>query len=299
MISITKIQVQGNMQVYDFTITWDVDSYKYVAVCDQSNGGLATEVTLSEPDENGNRLCRDLGDVRLNIFAIDFETTNIDPKIAHPVEVAIFDGTFGGVSLIKPPIPIPAETSAIHHITDIDVADADDWATTAVRLHERITLSGTPAILIAHNAKYEQAILGNLFSPDEVRWICTYKCALRIWPDAPNHKNETLRYWLGLQFLGRGWDQQAHSAKHDTEVTYQIFLKLKEKCTIDQMIEWSALPAILPKIMFGKHRGSKWSEVPTDYLTWILKQGDMDEDVKYNASLEMNNRRKNAASRSH
>src|SRR5262245_25865334 len=32
----------------------------------------------------------------------------------------------------------------------------------------------------------------------EVPWLCTYKSALRAWPDAPRHSNSVLRYWLGI-----------------------------------------------------------------------------------------------------
>jgi DNA polymerase III epsilon subunit-like protein len=64
---------------------------------------------------------------------IDLETTDREPKNAHVVEWAAIKITppwFGAggehfyTSLVKPPIAIPAETSAIHHITDADVATA-------------------------------------------------------------------------------------------------------------------------------------------------------------------------------
>lgn len=231
----------------------------------------------------------------MQIYSIDFETTNIDPKLAHAVEVGLFSAEYGlQTSFIKPPIPIPPETSAIHHITDADVVDAESWGATQMKLRDLCT---GPTIFIAHNAKYEQDVLKDTFNGLDVKWICTYKCALRVWPDAPNHKNETLRYWLGLQFLGRGWEQSAHSAGHDANVTYHIYIRLLQHASIKELVEWSSLPALLPKIMFGKHRGAKWSEVPADYLTWILKQADMDPDIKYNADLEMKRRRASAVTR--
>lgn len=227
----------------------------------------------------------------MNIYSIDFETTNIDPKIAHAVEVGLFSASYGlQNSFIRPPIPIPPETSAVHHITDADVANAESWGEIRMKLRDLCT---GPTIFIAHNAKYEQDILKDTFEGLEVSWICTYKCALRIWPDAPNHKNETLRYWLGLQFLGRSWEQSAHSAGHDANVTYHICLKLLEHTTTEQMIAWSKEPAMLPKILFGKHYGLKWSEAPYDYLAWIMKTADMDADIKFNANAEITRRRQN------
>jgi hypothetical protein len=36
-------------------------------------------------------------------------------------------------------------------------------------------------------------------------------------------------------------------------------------------------------IKFGKHRGTKWTDIPPDYLKWICRQEDMDADVRFTA----------------
>jgi exodeoxyribonuclease X len=67
---------------------------------------------------------------------IDLETTDREPKDAHIVEWAAILITAAVVrrrrralhgGLVKPPVPIPAETSAVHHIIDADVATAPTW----------------------------------------------------------------------------------------------------------------------------------------------------------------------------
>lgn len=75
----------------------------------------------------------------------------------------------------------------------------------------------------------------------------------------------------------------AHRAGPDAYVTAFLLLELLKRSTFDQLVKWSAEPALLPKCHFGKHRGQKWSEVPVDYLSWILRQADMDDDVKHTA----------------
>ena len=45
--------------------------------------------------------------------------------------------------------------------------------------------------IAAHNADFET----KFFEP-MLPVICTYKAALRVWPDAPSHSNGALRYWL-------------------------------------------------------------------------------------------------------
>lgn len=228
-----------------------------------------------------------------HVYTLDFETTNIDPKVAIPVEVSLRQMKPCGMlydTFIDPGIPIPVETSAIHHITDNDVRGSDTWPVVKQDLADILTAKpGKPLnVLVAHNAKYEQGVLGE-FVP--VLWVCTYKCAVRVWEHAPSYKNEVLRYWLKLDNLGRAYHQQAHSAGHDTAVTEQIFQKLLEHTTLEQLIEWTDQPTLLRKMPFGKHFNQPWNEIPGGYLDWILKQTDMDVDVKYCAAEEVKRRK--------
>ena len=56
------------------------------------------------------------------------------------------------------------------------------------------------------------------------------------------------------------------------------------------MIAWIAEPKLLPKVPFGKHRNSSWSEVPMDYQNWMVGQVDMDPDVIWCAQRELQER---------
>lgn len=224
-------------------------------------------------------------------YILDFETTDIDPKKCEPVEMALlaFDGEILVDTLIRPVKEIPPEVSAVHHITDADVFSYPAWGLIKAGFRDEMEKHpGTP-ILVAHNAKYEKDVLGEFC---EVHWICTYKAALRIWKDAPNYKNETLRYWLKLgDNRGRSGNQATHSALHDTLVTRLILLELLKHCTLDDMIAWTKEPAKLNKIPFGKHKGKTWAEIDGGYLNWILQQGDMEEDIKFCAKNELQRRK--------
>lgn len=233
------------------------------------------------------------------IYTIDFETTGVDSKTCEPVEVALYNPEVHEISwFIKPSIPIPPETSAVHHIIDADVSLAPSWSIVRNGLAELlITEPGYKLpILVAHNAEYERNVIANKpegaadFPP--VIWVCTYKCALRIWPEAPAHKNEVLRYWLQLgDDRGRYADQHPHSALHDCRVTYLILTELLKHATIEQLVEWSDLPAKLPYMPMGKHFKQPWHEIPSPYLQWCINQADMREDVKWNSQQELTRRR--------
>ena len=129
----------------------------------------------------------------MTIRCIDIETTGIDPESDAVVEIASVDILReGGITnrqetLVKPGFPVPSEASAVHHLIDADLADAPPLEQVIDRF------KGADAY-VAHNSDFESSCkyLG------ETTWICTYKCALRVWPDLVSHSNQALRYHLGL-----------------------------------------------------------------------------------------------------
>lgn len=229
---------------------------------------------------------------------IDLETTSIDPKAAHVVEWAAIEippPWFGQddlptmhTYLVRPPTPIPPETSAIHHIIDADVVHSPAWETVQVHVRELLDVD---TIAVAHSVAYERTVLAPLQLP--CRWLCTYKAALRVWPDCPSHSNECLRYWLGFG-TGRKAVQQPHSALHDARVTYEILLRLMQQASVLDMIQWTDEPALLPRCPIGTWRGSKWEEVEDSFLWWIVRKvndpDDRSESIRFCAQRELNRR---------
>lgn len=131
---------------------------------------------------------------------IDYETTGT-PDDDHPevIELAYTDVDidnrrlgYDWRSFARPRGPIPPVTKAVHHITEADVSKAPE----ARELFDRM-IEGTPeapTYFVAHNAQFEQHFTPNFGIP----WICTYKVSRVVWPDAPGHSNQVLRYWLDL-----------------------------------------------------------------------------------------------------
>lgn len=229
-------------------------------------------------------------------IAVDLETTSREPAQAHVVEWAAYvahdplhnhQGTMHG-SLVRPPIPIPPETSAIHHIIDEDVEHFAGWDYHSLFLRE--LFSRMPdSLAVAHNVDMERQVLAPLEIPCRA-WVCTYRAALRVWPDAPSHSNEGLRYWLKLGG-GRKAYNRPHSAGHDAVVTAQIFEKLLEASTsVDDMIQWTNEPALLPRCPIGDWRGQPWADVDEGFLHWILRKIFDREDVRFCAQRELNRR---------
>lgn len=229
---------------------------------------------------------------------IDIETTGMEPP-AEIVEIGWQDVRIeaGEASLVDGPRSqlfqaergIPPETRAVHHISEAMTAGEPFCTPDVMRLH---CASGGPVLLVAHNAAFEAAFLNEAV---QTTWLCTYKAALRVWPDAPSHSNSVLRYWLedqGLLSLDHETAMPPHRAGPDAYVTAHILKALLAAgATGRDMVAWTQEPRLLPTCPIGKFRGQKWADVEAGFLNWMLAQASMEEDLKWNARREIERRR--------
>lgn len=223
---------------------------------------------------------------------IDIETTGLALP-AEIIEIGRVDVTVddSGVRIDKPksrlyrPLHgIPPETMAVHHITEADFKP-DTPTCTEELLRSAIWSGGKPDALVAHNCEFERSFIPAEIT-DDLPWICTLKTALRVWPEAPQHTNQVLRYWRGLS-LDAELAMPPHRAGPDAWVTAHLLVDLLKSATAEQMIDWTARPKALPTVTFGKHRGAKWADVPLDYLQWMARQSDMNADALACAQEEL------------
>lgn len=234
------------------------------------------------------------------IRVIDYETTGTpEDEIAEIIEVGSYDLTQSEAGdwhihrpvrwLVRPTGPIPPQARAVHHISDADVADAP-----ALREVIDDFLDGLP-VCAAHNAEFEKH-----FTPvKNLRWICTYKASRVVWPDAPGHSNQCLRYWLGVDEDDGFTVERAmppHAALPDAYVTSFILRRLLKEKSVEELVEISKWPALLKKLTFGKHKGMAYADAPSDYLEWIRDKSDMDADTKFSARYWLQKRAKTTAS---
>jgi exodeoxyribonuclease X len=151
--------------------------------------------------------------------------------------------------------------------------------------------TGPDTIWVAHNAAFDMGFLKDLDPSlgDRNRWICTYRCAMQIWPDAPGHSNQVLRYWLDVR-PELPSDLYPHRALYDTLVTDEILQRMLADHTLADLVDMSHRPITLRKMPFGKHRGVAFRDLPSSYVSWILKQGSqMDADVRHTAMQMVRN----------
>ncbi len=238
-------------------------------------------------------------DVRTPVLrVIDLETTGDSFTNGGVVEVGWQDllQDAGGVwqvdrepgaLLVKPGNPITPITSAVHHIIDADVADAPDWPTVAPGILQ------APGIiaLAAHRAAFEQRWCTAPLS-GRAHWICTYKCALRLWPDAPTHSNQGLRYWRLPAGLDRATGLPAHRAGPDAYVTAHHLRDMLALASVDQLLAWSAEPALLVRVPTGPLRGRRWQDLEgVDLDRMLAGEFGRNPDMLFTARTEQARRR--------
>lgn len=120
---------------------------------------------------------------------------------------------------------------------------------------------------VTRNCSFEQMFVAEN-ATDALPWICTYKRTLHVWPDAPRHSNQVLRYWRSL-VPDPALAMPPHRAGPDAYATTHLLIELLRHTSVEQMIDWTALLKHLPKLPFGKHRGLAWAEASIDYLQWM------------------------------
>lgn len=230
-----------------------------------------------------------------NLLVVDTETTGLDPSRDGIVELAgvwrAGDDLRFYSGLCNPGVPVSPVARSAHHIGDADVANSP---APLLVLQKLLAEHGAPSgerVYVAHNASYDRSFLQRLMESVGIvnRWICTYRCAMHLWPDAPNYKNQTLRYYLNLEpEVPR--DLHPHRALYDAIVTEEILQLMLQQRRVEELIHMSQSPVLMKTVGFGKHRGKLWESVETSYLQWVVRQGDMDEDTLHTARYYLRTR---------
>jgi exodeoxyribonuclease X len=195
----------------------------------------------------------------------------------------------GKARLCNPGRPISPETQAIHFIADEDVAGEPNWKVLMRAFVKQAQADGVIAFA-AHSSESEKQWVHPEWPGSDIPFICSLKAAYWTWPDAPAHKNQVLRFWRRPVGLDRAKAEPAHRALPDAYVTAHLVRDLlnDEGVTLEQMIDWTNRPALLPICKFGDYRdtndgkGTPWKDVDEGLLHWVIRK-DVSEDAVYTA----------------
>ena len=225
------------------------------------------------------------------LIFLDTETTGNEINKDRLAQVCYRVESETKTAYFKPPLPMSVKAMSVTHITNKMLADKPPFIGSVMFKDLKKLLA--EGILVAHNAKFDQAIL-----EAEGLTVPTFICTLRVarYLDTeniiPEYNLQYLRYYLDIDAPGN-----AHDAEADVNVLQALFLRLlakikeeigDEEKAIKKMIEISSKPTLFKKFNFGKHKDKTLEDVlqsDRKYLEWLLnekmKTPEQEEDWIY------------------
>lgn len=235
------------------------------------------------------------------IVCFDIESTGVLPMRDRIVELAVLkifpDGRrSSAVTRINPGMPIPAAATAIHGITDADVADSPQFADVALKLQtflDGCDLAGYNILNFdVPMLENEFRRVGVEFSTEGRKLIDAYAIFCRLYP-------RTLG--AAYEFFCNRKLEGAHGAEADTAATWEVLLgqlarhpelprdaaglaafgESRDPDAVDRTrrFKWAGNEVV---VNFGKNSGRPLREIavqdPT-FLNWIIRN-DFPEEVK-------------------
>ena len=215
----------------------------------------------------------------MNALILDTETHDLN---GYPIEIAYAPCSFEqGVLVINQgevfdeyfscPEPIALGALATHHILETDIAEKPSFDT--FRMPQGVQY------LIGHNIDYDITAIQKCQPDFTVKGICTLALCRMVWPELPHTLSAMYYHVMDDLELARKHLRHAHNAKADIYFTGVILKTLVEQLGIKDMNSLYIMSetARIPKyITFGKHKGTAVKDLDPSYVTWLLRQDDLD-----------------------
>ncbi|MBO5902044.1 MAG: 3'-5' exonuclease [Alistipes sp.] len=234
------------------------------------------------------------------IIFFDLETTGVDTSRDRIVEISMIKVGVDGSKQIKtrrinPEMPIPAEATAVHGITDEDVKDEPTFKQIAKSLAQFIEGCDFGGF---NSNRFDLPVLVEEFMRAEV----DVDFKRRNYVDVQNifHKKEQRTLVAAYKFYCDKDLENAHSAEADTMATYEVLEAQIERygdigntveelaafSTHGQTVDFAGRIALDDKgvevFTFGKYKGRSVAEIfekEPSYYTW-LQNGDFPRYTK-------------------
>ena len=234
------------------------------------------------------------------IVFFDLETTGVDVTKDHIVEISIIKILHTGEEIektrrINPGIKIPPEATAVHHITDEDVADAPMFKQIARSLANELTGCDIAGF---NSNKFDIPMLDQEFQRAGVKFDFSKSRMIDVQTIFHKKEQRTLvaayRFYCGKELDG------AHSANADTRATYEVLMAQLDKYDdlpndMEELSKFSQQGRNVDfmsrlvyndnneeVINFGKYKGQLAADVlvkDPSYYDWIMK-GDFSQNTK-------------------
>lgn len=252
-----------------------------------------------------------------SIIVLDTETTGVDDD-AHIIELSMsfpqtinedIDSITNYTSRYNPGVEVPPEASAVHFISTEDLVNEKTYESDLPTIDMLMSQEYTK-YYAGHNVQFDQRMVNenNLkyrselpeYLMDNSRWICTMKLAKKLFAENKEYANMTLSYLWYKFGLYRSVPRpvNAHAAKDDVFMCYQVLVKLIEICIqeghIDpaqdigpQLSTFVNTPIRYTVMPIGKHKGTLMKLVPMDYIIWMIGNSDVLNEAQPNYDVDL------------
>lgn len=239
--------------------------------------------------------------LRRPIVFFDLETTGVNITADRIVEIStvkVFPGQDSPevkTHRVNPEMPIPAEATAIHHITDEDVKDCPPFRCLAKSLAQYMTGCDIAGF---NSNRFDIPMLDQEFQRANVDFDfgrCRFIDVQTIF-----HKKEPRNLTAAYRFYCDKELEGAHGAEADTMATYEVLMAQMERypdlpADIDALADFASQnrnvdfmgrlvydEQMREVINFGKYKGKLAEDVlrrDPGYYGWIM-QGDFTKNTK-------------------
>ncbi len=233
------------------------------------------------------------GPLRQQTFVcLDCETTGLDPEKNRLIEAAAVRFTFDESiasyeSLINPGVPIPADSEAIHHISDEMVAGQPRFSRILADLMEVIG----DHIIVGHGIQFDIDFVAN--EAERAGIPCTIRSnpsldtlrMARLYGESPTNSLQALAKHFNVP------SDVKHRALDDVLMNIEVFKKLSTKFqSIESLFDRLTRPIAMKNMPLGKHKGRPFRDIPVNYLRWAA-QAKFDQDLLYSIRSELKRRK--------
>jgi exodeoxyribonuclease X len=253
----------------------------------------------------------------MKVLIIDTETTGL--VAPEPIEIAYFG--LGTITNLRNSIFLGEDTIIRWLMNDLDSyylerfnpSKAIDAGASRVngiykkdlltcRKSSEFTLPTETEYFIGHNIAFDHRTLGK----PNVKLICTKELSLLTFNRQTGLGNNKLTTLIEFLYPGRNLTINAHGALHDCKLVYLLLIKILEKLpkigTWDELSNlcsqgkatksYEELNKTLTKLEvmpFGKYKDLFFSEVPKDYLKWLIKQEGLSPNLEVTIKFHLGN----------
>lgn len=166
---------------------------------------------------------------------------------------------------------------AVHHILESDLINQPDYRS--------FKLPTETQYIIGHNIEYDMNAIARCgIDIQPLKSICTLALARQVWKNLDAYNMSALVYYVSKgSEKARQMLKNAHRADADIILTANVLMHMLKELQVNNMEELyqiSEQARIPTTIHFGKHKGTALTDLPKDYVDWLLSKNDLDSRLR-------------------